>query len=151
MATTKTLKPTNVTISIPEFTDQPDQRVNSNCIDKEADAINSLSDQIANILNWKVYKQIGTSNGSKSSIAITLPNSSSGKIMVSADSIARNFEAMYRVTSGGSVAINEIVKGSQVTVSTSGATITITTSNSGSSVVYEMRCYGGGTATVVFS
>ena len=44
MATTKTLKPTNVTISIPAFTDQPDQRVNSNCIDKEADAINSLSE-----------------------------------------------------------------------------------------------------------
>ena len=47
MATSKLLKPTNVTISIPEFTDQPDQRVNSNCIDKEADAINALSEQIA--------------------------------------------------------------------------------------------------------
>lgn len=47
MATSKLLKPTNVTISIPEFTDQPDQRVNSNCIDKEADAINSLSEHIA--------------------------------------------------------------------------------------------------------
>ena len=45
MATSKLLKPTNVTISIPEFTDQPDQRVNSNCIDKEADAINALSEQ----------------------------------------------------------------------------------------------------------
>lgn len=42
MATSKTLTPTNVTIQIPEFTDQPDQRVNSNCIDKEADAINAL-------------------------------------------------------------------------------------------------------------
>ena len=51
MATSKLLKPTNVTISIPEFTDQPDQRVNSNCIDKEADAINTLSEQIANINN----------------------------------------------------------------------------------------------------
>lgn len=43
MATSKTLTPTNVTIQIPEFTDQPDQRVNSNCIDKEADAINALN------------------------------------------------------------------------------------------------------------
>lgn len=42
MATSKTLTPTNVTIQIPEFTDQPDQRVNSNCLDKEADAINAL-------------------------------------------------------------------------------------------------------------
>ena len=49
MATSKLLKPTNVTISIPEFTDQPDQRVNSNCIDKEADAINSLSEQIGTL------------------------------------------------------------------------------------------------------
>lgn len=47
MATSKLLKPTNVTISIPGFTDQPDQRVNSNCMDKEADAINALFDQIA--------------------------------------------------------------------------------------------------------
>lgn len=49
MAISKTLTPTNVTIQIPEFTDQPDQRVNSNCIDKEADAINALYGQIGNI------------------------------------------------------------------------------------------------------
>ena len=46
MATSKTLTPTNVTIQIPAFTDQPDQRVNSNCIDKEADAINALNTAI---------------------------------------------------------------------------------------------------------
>ena len=57
MATNKLLKPTNVTIAIPAFTDQPDQRVNSNCIDKEADAINALNDQIANI---KVAQNLGT-------------------------------------------------------------------------------------------
>ena len=64
MATSKTLTPTNVTIQIPAFTDQPDQRVNSNCIDKEADAINalnsnltSLSEQIANKAS---YYDIGT-------------------------------------------------------------------------------------------
>lgn len=49
MATSKTLTPTNVTIQIPAFTEKPDQRVNSNCIDKEADAINALSDQIGNL------------------------------------------------------------------------------------------------------
>ena len=49
MATSKTLTPTNVTIQIPAFADKPDQRVNSNCIDKEADAINALSDQIATL------------------------------------------------------------------------------------------------------
>ena len=52
MATSKTLQPTNVTIQIPAFTDKPDQRVNSNCIDKEADAINALSEQIATLFKW---------------------------------------------------------------------------------------------------
>ena len=61
MATSKLLKPTNVTISIPEFTDQPDQRVNSNCIDKEADAINLLSDnasteRIAHDTYWEFIR-----------------------------------------------------------------------------------------------
>lgn len=51
MATSKTLTPTNVTISIPAFTDQPDQRVTSNCIDKEADAINVLSRMIGGTYN----------------------------------------------------------------------------------------------------
>ena len=41
MATSKTLKPTGVSISIPAFTDAPDQRVTSNCIDKLADAVNT--------------------------------------------------------------------------------------------------------------
>ena len=55
MATSKTLTATGVTIQIPEFTDQPDQRVNSNCIDKLADAVNSNSDHI-------VYKQLLSSS-----------------------------------------------------------------------------------------
>ena len=50
MATSKLLKSTNVTISIPEFTDRPDQRVNSNCIDKMADAVNANSEQIAKLV-----------------------------------------------------------------------------------------------------
>ena len=47
MATSKTLAPTNVTISIPAMTDQPDASVFSNCVDKEADAINALNSQLA--------------------------------------------------------------------------------------------------------
>lgn len=47
MATNKTLSPTNVTIAIPAMGDQPDASVFSNCIDKEADAINTLNSQIA--------------------------------------------------------------------------------------------------------
>lgn len=43
MATSKTLAPTNVTISIPAMADAPDASVFSNCVDKEADAINALN------------------------------------------------------------------------------------------------------------
>lgn len=46
MATSKTLAPTNVTISIPAMGDQPDASVFSNCIDKEADAINTLNSKL---------------------------------------------------------------------------------------------------------
>lgn len=42
MATSKTLTPTNVTISIPAMTDVPDASVFSNCVDKLADAINTI-------------------------------------------------------------------------------------------------------------
>ena len=59
MATSKTLKPTNVSISIPAFTDQPDQRLNTNCIDKEADAINALADK----LSTASVKKCATANG----------------------------------------------------------------------------------------
>ena len=45
MATSKTLAPTNVTISIPAMADAPDASVFSNCVDKEADAINALNSQ----------------------------------------------------------------------------------------------------------
>ena len=49
MATSKTLTPTNVVIQIPDFTEKPDQRVNSNCIDKIADAVNTLNSKITNM------------------------------------------------------------------------------------------------------
>ena len=48
MATSKTLAPTNVTISIPAMTDQPSASVLANCADKEADAINALNSQLVN-------------------------------------------------------------------------------------------------------
>ena len=47
MATSKTLAPTNVTISIPAMTDQPNASVLANCADKEADAINALNSQLS--------------------------------------------------------------------------------------------------------
>ena len=74
MATSKTLTPTGVTISIPAFTDKPDQRVNSNCIDKIADAVNELADSITVCI-----PQISnvTFNGSTSTVGTTSLNISS--------------------------------------------------------------------------
>lgn len=57
MATSKTLTPTNETIQIPAMTDAPDASVFSNCIDKEADAINALNSNIAN--NYTDYDLTG--------------------------------------------------------------------------------------------
>ena len=65
MATNKLIKPTNVTVQIPAFTDQPDQRVNSNCIDKSIDGINTLSDQIGKI-NKAVYATTASYGGAGS-------------------------------------------------------------------------------------
>ena len=52
MATSKTLAPTNVTISIPAMTDAPNASVLSNCIDKEADAINTLNSKLNGKANY---------------------------------------------------------------------------------------------------
>ena len=53
MATSKTLTPTNVTISIPAMSDRPNQSVNSNCIDKLADAVNDLNGRAkAGFISW---------------------------------------------------------------------------------------------------
>ena len=48
MATTKTLNPTNQTITLAEFTEKPDNRVNVNNDSKLADAVNALNSKITN-------------------------------------------------------------------------------------------------------
>lgn len=58
MATSKTLAPTNVTISIPAMTDQPDASVFSNCVDKEADAINALNSQLGGSKIYRISKTV---------------------------------------------------------------------------------------------
>jgi len=55
MATSKTLTPTNVTISIPAMTDAPDASVFSNCVDKEADAINSINSNYTSQLKSNTF------------------------------------------------------------------------------------------------
>lgn len=60
MASSKTLTPTNVTISIPAMTDVPDASVFSNCVDKEADAINALNSNLNTVSSSTVT--INTTN-----------------------------------------------------------------------------------------
>ena len=61
MATSKTLAPTNVTISIPAMTDQPNASVLANCADKEADAINALNSQLTTKNGTVTAAQSGSS------------------------------------------------------------------------------------------
>ena len=75
MATSKTLAPTNVTINIPAMADQPDMSVVSNCIDKEADAINTLNSQISRV------KKFGVAQVQASLVnSVTIAAGSAGKI-----------------------------------------------------------------------
>ncbi len=94
MATSKTLTPTNVTIFIPEFTDQPDQRVNSNCIDKEADAINALNTAIANLVKSVTVTGTTDANGNLAISTSTLP-ASSIPILAKGNISSQYFEVLY--------------------------------------------------------
>ena len=46
MATSKTIKPTNETVSIPAMTDRPNQSVNSNTMSKTIEGLNALYDSV---------------------------------------------------------------------------------------------------------
>ena len=83
MATSKTLSPTNVTISIPAMGDQPDASVFSNCIDKEADAINTLNSQLVNLPDVS-YTSISGGNLSafETSLTAALANMETGDVRV---------------------------------------------------------------------
>ena len=77
MATSKTLAPTNVTISIPAMTDAPNASVLSNCIDKEADAINALNSQIKKIQSGQVT-DITLAANAQTEVQVSLPTNYSG-------------------------------------------------------------------------
>jgi len=89
MATSKTLTPTNVTIQIPAMTDAPDQSVNSNCIDKLGDAVNTLNSQMTNYLK-SGSNSIGNiicsgyNTGSGNYIDCFIPCSTGGKTVTAA-------------------------------------------------------------------
>lgn len=124
MATSKLIKPTNVTVSIPEFTDQPDQRVNSNCIDKSIDGINTLSDQIANLKTFaQIYSDDITAGASKTytltaltQVAMVYVNNGNGTVGVWAISFRAGNEIGTERLSTSTVS---------TTITTSGMTFTV--------------------------
>ena len=130
MATSKTLTPTNVTISIPAMTDSPDASVFSNCVDKEADAINSLNSNISS------YWLGNVSNLSALGTAIMSYASSISTNKEYAVSFGANADTDYWTSAV--VYYGTLYKYSNTTfaasfVGTNGTTFTIATFNSGSS------------------
>lgn len=129
MATNKTLTPTNVTISIPEFTDQPDQRVNSNCIDKEADAINALDSGKAGIF----YAGTVTST-----TPMTLTVTGSTRLLLVAMSSSQARCGLYYIytSSTGLVSSYQMIADSVLTVSSSqNYKLSITSSSSSTTTI----------------
>ena len=116
MATSKTLAPTGVTIQIPDFTEKPDQRVNSNCIDKEADAINELNNNFNTIqsvtvttgTNWTKEAGYAWRLGSTVFFALRIKCGASGNIGhpctfgVTPNSAGTNYAASVQDYSTGS-------------------------------------------------
>ena len=127
MATSKTLAPTNVTIQIPAMTDTPDASVFSNCVDKEADAINALNSKTAK----KAEKRIAAGE----SAAFTFSNYQTTALIFCASG---NTNATLYIYSNGYLA--PVATDTDVTVTLSSDYKTVTVTNASSSRVFHAGC-----------
>lgn len=117
MASSKTLTPTNVTISIPAMTDRPDASVFSNCVDKEADAINTLK-TTGDSHDAIVGKDTKGTKSSSLEHTFTFPNSSRAILIVTGNGSVERFWIGYiYCTASGGVRIQEINAGGRATAS----------------------------------
>lgn len=129
MATSKTLTPTNVTIYIPEFTDQPDQRVNSNCIDKEADAINALKTKTDTLDTAKVNVK-GLALTNNATTTFTFPNNTPFMLQIyRANSTGDGYNGLYIGQAHSSGSVKAVTESSVATVTISGKTLSIAVTN----------------------
>lgn len=134
MATSKTLNPTNVSISIPALGDAPDASVFSNCIDKEADAINTLNSQIVSLL--ESVKAITKQSQSSTTITFTFTGNRYTALVFRTDnsSGASGIYALH-YKKGGVQGVSVIIGNSTTpTIDSSTGTISVTV-NSWSKVV----------------
>ena len=135
MATSKTLAPTNVTISIPAMTDQPNASVLANCADKEADAINALNSNINAM--FTVFKTVAYGQTVSSGTTITIPvETGSGTYMVL---VARSDRTKTGVFITDAAGTSELVYcGASVALTSSGITVTNNNAYSMSATVYRL-------------
>lgn len=143
MATSKTLAPTNVTISIPAMTDAPDASVFSNCVDKEADAINALNSKIAPMTNayrvnwgtsltWTFLTSLSfLIINATMMIVVWTASTSDLAILVTSSSGTYRKQGVNGVVNFGTTSTDE-----SYTLTRSGTTVTLTTSSSISAKVF---------------
>ena len=140
MATSKTLTPTNVTISIPAMTDRPNQSVNSNCIDKLADAVNDVHSKKA-IRTWTGWNTTIESDitGATALVSINsnllavlwIPSTSDISVLVMSE------DAVFRKAgTNGSVTFGTTSAGTNYTITRNGNHITITSASEATIKVY---------------
>ena len=108
MATSKTLNPTNVTISIPEMTDSPNASVFSNCVDKEADAINEIA---ANIGGIKYLYSASATNH-----VINVPSGSQHLVIIGCNNVECFYIGYIAVSSTGGISKKDVITGSNTTI-----------------------------------
>ena len=142
MATSKTLTPTNVTIQIPAFTDQPDQRANSNCIDKEADAINALMDKFSGV-------KINTFAVSLP-VTLNMPNGSYHALFVAGPYSNRGYGAGLAVVNSSGSVYPHVLDGSDVSMTAGTNTLTIANGSSTTATTVRILAltYAGNPPTV---
>ena len=133
MATSKTLKPTNVTIQIPAFADKPDQRLNSNCLDKEADAINALSDNKANLVQRTI----------EANATLTLTFSAYATYAIFFCGYVETSRGLYVGTCDTTSILYKVISGAtDFNITSSGRTISIT-NNGQYSTPFRMLLFSG--------
>ena len=112
MATSKTLTPTNETISIPALGDAPDASVFSNCIEKEADAINTLNSKLGYQLKQVHY-------GNETSVTFSISDNTRYMFIVAGSNTNDALKLIIYSTSAGSVGAAQVYKGNNVTIDVS--------------------------------
>ena len=122
--TTKTLSPTNQVVSLPDMTERPNASVLVDGIGKDADAINALSDKMANKFGGLRLVNLGNINGTKT---VTFTSSTNRFLLMAFGATSGRIGLWLCNCNVSSGAAKEIAASDSATVSWSEPTLTITT------------------------